>query len=441
MLRHPAAQPRPHARRRSRVVGAAAFALAAAALAPLAAGGGHSVDAARAPFVSVWVPYWDTAAGAKSYGSDLDAQLYSEVSPFFFTALADATVVQVGGAVEASRLASSVATARHQGLKVIPTVTDGAGKGGMAAILADPVARAAHIANLVALAVGDGGSGGYDGIDLDYETFAFTDGSATWATTMPLWVEFVSELATALHAQGKLLTITIPPVWNATAPPTGNTTKDYWVYAQDQILPFVDRVRLMVYDFSPGTPSATAPISWVQQVVAYSDSVADATKQPRSKFELGVPAYGRHWRRSVGGLPCPDGTNLTTNSVTTAAAPGAAATAGVALHSDASGEITYGWSRTYTGLHTFATVQVPPLVIPPQVAPTISDADGGAPAVRLGAPPTVVTCTVQETVFYPDGQSIKQEAQVALANGWGGIILWAGGYESEDVYDALRTIN
>ncbi len=440
MLRRPAAQPRPHSRRRSRRVGAVALVLATAAVTPLAGGGAHSVHAARAPFVSVWVPYWDAAAGAKSYGSDLDAQLYGEVSPFFFTALADARVVQVGGALEASRLASSVATARRQGLKVIPTVTDGAGKGGMAAILADPVARPAHIANLVALAVG-GGSGGFDGIDLDYEGFAFTDGSATWATTMPLWIEFVNELGAALHAQGKLLTVTIPPVWNATAPATGNTTKDYWLYAQDQILPFVDRLRLMVYDWSPGTPSATAPISWVQQVVAYSNSVADATNQSRSKFELGVPAYGRHWRRSVGGLPCPDGTNLTTNSVTTAAAPGAAAAAGAAPRRDASGEVTYGRSETFTGLHTFTTVPLPPLVIPTQVAPAISDADGGAAAVRLGPPPVVVTCTVQETVFYPDGQSIKQAAQVALDNQWGGIIIWAGGYESEDVYDALRTIN
>ena len=49
------------------------------------------------------------------------------------------------------------------------------------------------------------------GIDLDYETFAFTDGSGSWGATQPNWTAFVNELAAALHAQGKLLAVTIPP--------------------------------------------------------------------------------------------------------------------------------------------------------------------------------------------------------------------------------------
>ena len=78
----------------------------------------------------------------------------------------------------------------------------------------------------------------------------------------------------------------------------------------------------MVYDWSPGTPSANAPLNlYVNPVVTYSSKVADATGQPRSKLELGVPAYGRHWKQSADGSPCPDG-STGTSSLTQVAAAG-----------------------------------------------------------------------------------------------------------------------
>jgi len=144
-----------------------------------------------------------------------------------------------------------------------------------------------------------------------------------------------------------MLAVTIPPVWEATTP--GNAEqKNYWVYAQDQILPFVDRLRLMVYDWSPGTPSPNAPIDkYVAPVVAYSTKVAAATKQPASKLILGVPAYGRHWRRSADGSPCPDG-SLTTSTVTQVSAPGVAPSFG-RRRDAASGELTFSWDEVVTG--------------------------------------------------------------------------------------------
>ena len=280
---------------------------------------------------------------------------------------------------------------------------------------------------------------GYDGIDLDYEQFAFTDGRASWSSTMPQWVRFVAELSGALHANGKQLIVTIPPVWDAAAPVTGNTTTNYWVYAQDQILPYVDRLRLMVYDWSPGTPSATAPLNlYVQPSVAYSNKVADATGQPRSKLELGVPAYGRHWRQSADGSPCPDG-SLGTSSVTQQAAPGIAP--GATRRRDAAtGELTFSWSETVTGVRRSSTVVIPPWVPPATTAGSVAPASADAPAVRMGLPPTIVTCTVRHTVWYPDAVSVAGKSAVALNNGWGGIVIWAGGYETADTYDRLAEL-
>ena len=63
---------------------------------------------------------------------------------------------------------------------------------GMAAVLADPAQRAAHVSTLVNLAVANG----YAGIT-HYEQFVFADGTSSWAATRPLWVQFISELGGA----------------------------------------------------------------------------------------------------------------------------------------------------------------------------------------------------------------------------------------------------
>ena len=54
----------------------------------------------------------------------------------------------------------------------VPAVRDGMPARAMAALLADPAQRAAHVAALVDLVE----SNGYAGIDLDYEQFALADG-------------------------------------------------------------------------------------------------------------------------------------------------------------------------------------------------------------------------------------------------------------------------
>jgi hypothetical protein len=82
------------------------------------------------------------------------------------------------------------------------------------------------------------------------------------------------------------------------------------------------------------------------------------------------------------------------------------------------------------------------VVLPPYTPPTgsvgrVEAAAAGSTAVRLGPPPTWVTCTVRHTVWYPDEWSVGTKAAVALANGWGGVVIWAGGYEVPGTYDVL----
>src|SRR5262249_52473674 len=140
-----------------------------------------------------------------------------------------------------------------------------------------------------------------DGIDIDYEQFAYGDGPATWATTSPNWVTFVRELGEALHADGRTLTVSIPPVYD---PAVTGGDSGYWVYAPGEIAPFVDSIRIMAYDYSVDAPGPIAPLAWVTQAV---DGVSKAVPEEyHTKLVLGVPAYGANWVTATSGT-CPAG--------------------------------------------------------------------------------------------------------------------------------------
>jgi len=245
--------------------------------------------------VSGWMPYWMTSpAHPEGVNSAVqNADLFTDVSPFWFSATGKS-----GGGVQtrfnpnfsngAANAAWAMGQLKGAGLTVLPSIADGSGKGRMAATLADPALRAAHVADIVSLVV----SNGYDGIDLDYETFAFTDGSSSWAATQPNWTAFVQELSAALHAQGKLLAVTIPPPCGT----AGNCgpTSGYWVYNIAGIAGAADRIRIMAYDYHVQGIGPIAPMPWVRSLVAYSVTVMDP-----AKLQIGVPTYGRAWTRKT----------------------------------------------------------------------------------------------------------------------------------------------
>ena len=384
------------------------------------------------PIVSGWVPYWEATAGTAAFSNSQVAPLFGDVSPFWFSATGPTGVITRVGSE--TSLNATVKAARDSGLTVLPSITDGTGKGVMAQILADttPVtgARAVHIANIVNLVM----DRGFDGIDLDYEGFAFDDGRASWATTQPLWVDFVNQLGAELHKDGrnKLLSITIPPTWLENGVETG-----YPVYAQGEIAASADRIRLMVYDFSFSSPGPLAPMTWVQKVIEYSNSkVAE-----RSKLQLGVPTYGRNWAIQKNSREvCPSGA-LRTTSLQMENSAALITSKGATPVRDVSGEMRFTYTEVASGYRT-APIPAPPYVPPPtQIESVPGAADSLVPAKRLAPPSTIVTCTVEHRVFYPDAQSVQQRTQAALDAGWRGSILWALGYETADVWSALGAIS
>jgi spore germination protein YaaH len=242
-----------------------------------------STRAAVAKRVSGNLVFWDQSRGFDAIVANAD--VFSEISPFWYRVLADGRIAPYttasGGTYEDPAILSFL---RTRGILVIPTVANiinGVWDGAVVSkIIADPQLRAFNIGNLVNLAVATG----YDGIDLDYENLRATDRAAFTA--------FVQQLATALHAEGKLLTVNVyaktsePGTWD------GPRAQDWLAIGQA-----ADQVRIMTYEYSWATspPGPISPVNWVNDVIAFA-----ATQIPATKVMQGVPFYGYDWVGSRG---------------------------------------------------------------------------------------------------------------------------------------------
>ena len=242
------------------------------------------------PVIAVdgWAPYW-TLDGSADEISRRDGSM-REVSPFWFRATGIDEITFDPNA--SADLTEEFLDEADEAL-VVPSIVDGLPAGEMAAILADPATRRRHVDAIIEFAA----EGDYDGIDLNYEQFAFADGRDTWEDTRPNWVSFVAGLADDLRADGRTLTVSIPVVYDA-----GRTSDSgFWVYDYAAMAEHVDRIRMMAYDFSVGDPGPIAPLSFVRRAI---DGAIEATGQP-DKLVLGLPVYGRNWPVSVTG-ECPE---------------------------------------------------------------------------------------------------------------------------------------
>ncbi len=240
-----------------------------------------AVDGVAKRMMSGWLPYWTTAESVNAVVANAD--LFSDVSPFWHNAAKSSSspsgVELQNNSLSSGTRASNLATLKGRGIAILPSITDGTGAGHMSAVIRDSSKRAALVDQVVNLVM----SNGYDGIDLDFEKFAFSDGQSTWAATRPAWVTFIAELGAQLRARGKKLAVAVPPM--------GVPGNDYWVYDWAAIGPHIDKLRIMAYDYSWCTPGPIGgPLSWVEKVAAYAVSVL-----PPAKVQLGTPTYGRDW--------------------------------------------------------------------------------------------------------------------------------------------------
>lgn len=327
--------------------------------------------------MSGWLPYWLSNTSTTSALSNSD--LFEDVSPFWFDAQVEAakpsTVGIMSNSLSWGTRPAILASLHQKGLKVLPSITDGTAAGHMAGVLADPAKRTAFIGQIAGLV----NNNGYDGIDLDFEKFAFNDGQSTWPTTKTSWVAFISELSTLLHSTGKLLAVSVPPMYG--------DHSGYWVYAFREIASSIDKMRIMAYDYSWDSAGPIGgPMSWVRTVLTYA---VDAV--PASKVWLGTPTYGRDWVTSGVGPGCPASYPTKTYNTSEITFDGSW------TRSVASMERTKSYSESYNA-----------------------------------------TCTVQRTAWVPDAQTTLSRWNVAQEFGIAGLAQWMVGTEQSGQWDLLR---
>jgi hypothetical protein len=158
----------------------------------------------------VWAPYWTLDDRLLEFDYRFDD--VREVSPFWLDTVGVDDIVANENA-SGEGVVQFVAGVDSSARRLVPSLSDAMPPGAMAEILADPTTRAGHVAAIVDFA----SSMDADGVDVNYERFAFFDGRDTWSRTRPGWVAFDEELAAALHDDDRTLTVSVPAVWGLAA--------------------------------------------------------------------------------------------------------------------------------------------------------------------------------------------------------------------------------
>jgi spore germination protein YaaH len=236
------------------------------------------VPAAGAPsLVVASIPYWDLGPGTAAVAANPGA--VDEVSPWIYTLGPDGSVISAVPPQDLATTTATMATLRGLGVPLMPSVSNMVGGDfsydAVAPLLHDPATMARNISSITRLAV----SGGYAGIDLDYEELHGDDRAAFSA--------FVTQLADSLHAAHKKLSVAVFAKTDDAGEDQRNVAQDYAAIGAA-----ADEVRLMTYDYHWETspPGPLAPSGWVHDVLAYATTVI-----PPDKLVVGLDAAGYDW--------------------------------------------------------------------------------------------------------------------------------------------------
>ena len=233
---------------------------------------------------SVWLR---SDAGTGPFDDLVDhAQYICFASPFGYRV--DAGPQKLVSLLSAEQ-AAKLKEAQQAGVQIMPTIvdTDAAGTWShpevAAAILRDPKA---FIQQALAIATHEG----YAGFDIDWESIpqAASGGVAGWTPgrvlgLSPRFKAFVQQFAAALHAHGKILSVSV----------ISRTGVNDWegaaFFDYHALGAAVDQVRVMAYDEHWGTSPAgpTASLPFVRVRLDYA-----LTQIPPGKTWLGIPWYG-----------------------------------------------------------------------------------------------------------------------------------------------------
>ena len=232
---------------------------------------------ARHTTVVASMPYWNFQHGTATVLAHRDT--VTEVSPWMYGLAADGQIDTQYPTGQAAGVAQDIQRLRAAGLRVVPTIANiTAGKWAYQPVhqmLHSPALMTRLVAAIVALVQRHD----YAGVDIDYENLHAGDRQA--------FSTFVRDLAAALHAHGKLLSVAVFAKTSNAGTDPRNLAQDYAAIGR-----VADQVRLMGYDYHWATspPGPIAPVGWIRDVLRYAK-----TQIPASKIILGIPLYGYDW--------------------------------------------------------------------------------------------------------------------------------------------------
>lgn len=299
-----------------------------------------------------------------------------------------------------------ISYAGDRGVKILPSLLTGS-QWLNHRLLTDPTVTDRYLSAIVNYTV----EMGYPGFDLDMENISSGDRDAFSA--------FVAQLAGALHARGKTLTMAIPA--------KTSDVRTGWAgpYDYAALGKSADLILLMTYDFSysGGPPGSIAPQDWVDKVAAYAVS-----QMPAEKVLLGLAFYGYDWNKTQGGraraliypqaaaLAKQYGTQIATDPTSLSATFSYSAKAGD----------PYPLPAALPPTQLDISVRTPPQC-------TVKEATTPTATPKPAPPPAAIQ---EHVVWLEDGKSVLSKLEIAARHG-AGVGAWRLGQEDPTVWPHL----
>jgi spore germination protein YaaH len=354
--------------------------------------------------VAGWIPYWRTTAGTAD--ATVHITDFTEISPFGFTVKND------GELYDAMNLSSTswqtlIATARTNGVKVIPTIT-WSDPDAIDAVLRNPTLRKAQVHAIITML----NTYNFDGVDIDYEN--------KYDTTENYFSLFLQEL---WNATGKRLVVcSIEPRTPLTSrfdviPKNVTYANDYTALNK-----YCDHVRIMTYDqgtvdlrldaSAVGPYNPIADTQWVTKVIQLAEQTIS-----KKKIFIGVATYGHEYEVT------PVAGGYTYNFLTSfdpAYATNIASAYDLAPLRDSAGELNVIYTPT-------STAPVAPLGDNQTNNTPIATTSTGLEQVLAGQAPTT-SATGRSTTFnylsWSDAQAVQDKITLAKKLGVAGIAIF-----------------
>lgn len=216
-----------------------------------------------------WIPDWASEAGFSTVSKQKN--LFNDISPVWYEVSKNGDLVDI----KPPNTEGIIKLSKENQIKLIPSIAMFDHE-----IFTEVLQNSSNLTRHIDAIHQTVMQNEYDGIDLDYESTKLSDKDK--------YFEFLERLSKKFRESNKTLVVTVLAKWgeNIEYPYLPQTRE---VQNWKRIAEFADEIRIMTYDYTSASalnPGPIAPLDWMQQVIDYALTQADA-----SKFVLGVHLY------------------------------------------------------------------------------------------------------------------------------------------------------